>query len=101
MTHSDRSGYTALPENLCNSMSYSKLESASSRGALLAMLLLLTPLISACSGTGVFSRIVHNGESVDDPGGTELTATASPADTELIHDQHVISRMKASFEFLP
>ncbi len=87
MTHSDRSGYTALPENLCNSMSYSKLESASSRGALLAMLLLLTPLISACSGTGVFSRIVHNGESVEDPGGTELTATASPADTEQVRVQ--------------
>ncbi|MFC1627800.1 LysM peptidoglycan-binding domain-containing protein [Gemmatimonadota bacterium] len=71
-------------ENLYKSMSYSKLESAFSRGALLATLLLLTPLISACSGTGLFSRILNHGEGVDDRAATILTETVSPADSEQV-----------------
>ncbi|MFC1500149.1 LysM peptidoglycan-binding domain-containing protein [Candidatus Zixiibacteriota bacterium] len=59
-------------------MSYSKLESASSRGPLLAALLLLLLSVSACSGSGMFSRLLNNGESAD--AGSELPATVSPVD---------------------
>lgn len=80
MTRHDHSGYIHSPENLYNSMSYTKLESVSPHGIILAVLLLLTPVISACSGTGVISRFLNNGESAE-AAGTQMTTAVSSIDT--------------------